>query len=84
MDRVTLKIPRQLYVTLRDMTTTVGFSSVNELVVFVMLTVAMGDNVPDSASKLHQRAVRLRRKLRRLKRHADMLLKNRQPGTPVR
>ena len=39
-DRVTIKIPRELYETLQQMIEESGFSSVTEFIVFVMRTLA--------------------------------------------
>lgn len=39
-DRVTIKIPRELYETLQQMVEGTGFSSVTEFIVFVMRTLA--------------------------------------------
>jgi len=41
-DRVTIKIPRSLYLNLGQMIEGSGFSSVNEFIVFVMRTLAAG------------------------------------------
>ena len=41
-DRVTIKIPRSLYLKLGQMISDSGFSSVNEFIVFVMRTLAAG------------------------------------------
>jgi len=43
-DRVTIKIPRELYENLGQMIDGTGFSSVNEFIVFVMRSLAMGGN----------------------------------------
>ena len=44
-DRVTIKIPRELYRKLKVMIDGTGFSSVNEFIVFVMRTLASGGDV---------------------------------------
>jgi len=46
-NRVTIKIPRELYGKLRQLIAGTGFSSVNEFIVFVMRTVASGGNITD-------------------------------------
>lgn len=64
-DRVTIKIPRELYRKLKVMIDGTGFSSVNEFIVFVMRTLASsGDIVPDdrlSASEVKAIRERLRK-----------------------
>jgi len=47
--KVTLKIPYELYVTLKSMVKRTGFSSVNEFVVFVMRTIAKGGDIGKGA-----------------------------------
>ncbi len=49
--RVTIKIPRDLYDALKKLTSSSGFSSVNEFIVYVMRTVASGGE-PNSNDRL--------------------------------
>jgi hypothetical protein len=64
-DRVTIKIPRELYRKLKVMIGGTGFSSVNDFIVFVMRTLASsGDVVGDdrlSASEVKAIRERLRK-----------------------
>jgi metal-responsive CopG/Arc/MetJ family transcriptional regulator len=64
-DRVTIKIPRELYRKLKVMIDGTGFSSVNDFIVFVMRTLASsGDIVGDdrlSASEVKAIRERLRK-----------------------
>ena len=66
MDRVTIKIPRQLYKQLGQMSESVGFSSVNELIVFLMRIVAMNDDATEDPRKLGRKMLTMRRKLHKL------------------
>ncbi len=63
-DRVTIKIPRELYRRLSEMVTGTGFSSVNEFIVFVMRTLASNGPVgqADSLTEEEVRAIRDRLK----------------------
>jgi predicted CopG family antitoxin len=64
--KVTIKIPRELYRKLKQMTEGTGFSSVTEFIVFVMRTIASGGDIKgeDRLSADEVRAIRER--LRRL------------------
>ena len=65
-DRVTIKIPRELYQKLGQMITDTGFSSVNEFIVFVMRTLAMGGDI-DGQDKLTTREIQsIKNRLTRL------------------
>jgi len=59
-DRVTIKIPRELYENLGQMIDGTGFSSVNEFIVFVMRSLAMGGRLgsSDELTEPEIRAVR--------------------------
>ncbi len=63
-DRVTIKIPRELYRKLEKMIEGTGFSSVTEFIVFVMRTLAMGGPIgePDRLTAEEVRAIRERLK----------------------
>jgi len=64
-DRVTIKIPRELYQRLAEMIEGTGFSSVTEFVVFVMRTLASGGSLhEDTLTEKEVEAIRQR--LRRL------------------
>jgi len=65
-DRVTIKIPRELYVTLEGMIHTTGFASVTEFIVFVMRTLASSDD-PGNGDHLSDDEVRaVRERLKKL------------------
>ena len=65
-NKVTIKIPRELYQRLRQMITGTGFSSVSEFIVFVMRNLASGSEIrgEDRLTAEEIRAIRAR--LRRL------------------
>lgn len=46
-DKVTIKIPRKLYIILQDRIEGTGFSSVTEFIVFIMRTVASTGDIKD-------------------------------------
>jgi len=63
-DKVTIKIPRELYQKLTQMTEGTGFSSVTEFIVFVMRTLASSGELKgeDKLSEVEIRAIRERLK----------------------
>ena len=63
-DRVTIKIPRELYRKLRLMIEGTGFSSVNEFIIFVMRTLASGGDIigDDKLTASEVKAIRERLK----------------------
>jgi len=65
-DKVTIKIPRELYQKLGQMTQGTGFSSVTEFIVFVMRNLASSGEIRGE-DKLTEEEVRaIRERLRRL------------------
>jgi len=65
-DKVTIKIPRELYQNLSQMIQGTGFSSVNEFIVFVMRNLASSGEIV-GGDKLTEEEVRtIRERLRRL------------------
>jgi len=50
LDRVTIKIPRQLYDRLNQIAADSGFSSVNELIVFIVRIAVMDDAIESRTS----------------------------------
>lgn len=46
-EKVTIKIPKELYLTLQEMIDETGFSSVTEFIVFVMRTLAMSGHIKE-------------------------------------
>ncbi len=66
-DRVTIKIPRELYRKLSQMVAGTGFSSVTEFIVFVMRTLAMAQEEIEPEDKLTAEEIRaIRARLKRL------------------
>ena len=64
--KVTIKIPRELYQSLSEIIEGTGFSSVTGFVVFVMRTLASGGRVTEE-DRLTEKEVRaIRERLRRL------------------
>ena len=64
--KVTIKIPRELYQSLGEIIEGTGFSSVTEFIVFVMRTLASGGRVNEE-DRLTEKEVRaIRERLRRL------------------
>lgn len=63
-DKVTIKIPRELYQKLTQMTGGTGFSSVTEFIVFVMRNLASSREMKgeDKLSRVEIRAIRERLK----------------------
>jgi len=61
-NRATIKIPRELYRKLSQIVTHTGFSSVNELIVFVMRTLASDEEIKseDRLTIAEVRAIRKR------------------------
>ncbi|MHC1605630.1 MAG: ribbon-helix-helix protein, CopG family [Candidatus Methanofastidiosia archaeon] len=57
-DKVTIKIPRELYEKLQTMVEGTGFSSVTEFIVFVMRTLASGGKM-DEEDKLTEKEVQI-------------------------
>lgn len=64
--KVTLKIPRELYLKLRKMIEGTGFSSVTEFIVFVMRTLASGGDIKGEDKLTSEEVTAIRERLRRL------------------
>ncbi len=65
-DKVTIKIPRELYEKLREMIEGTGFSSVTEFIVFVMRSLAAGGNIKEGDKLTEEEVKAVRERLRRL------------------
>lgn len=65
-DKVTIKIPRELYHRLVEMTEGTGFSSVTEFIVFVMRTLASGGKIKEDDRLTEEEVKAIRERLRRL------------------
>ena len=65
-DRVTIKIPRELYQKLARMTEGTGFSSVTEFIVFVMRNLASSGAIRGEDKLTEEEVTAIRERLRRL------------------
>lgn len=65
-NKVTIKIPRELYQKLSRMTEGTGFSSVTEFIVFVMRTLASGGEIKGEDRLTAEEVRAIRERLRRL------------------
>ena len=65
-DKVTIKIPRELYEKLREMMEGTGFSSVTEFIVFVMRSLASGGKLKEEDKLTDKEVEAIRERLRRL------------------
>ncbi len=65
-DKVTIKIPRELYLTLKQMIEGTGFSSVTEFIVFVMRTLASTGRLTEQDKLTEQEVSIIRERLKRL------------------
>jgi Arc/MetJ-type ribon-helix-helix transcriptional regulator len=66
MDKVTIKIPRELYEKLQGMIEGTGFSSVTEFIVFVMRTLASSGKIKEEDTLTEEEVKAVRERLRRL------------------
>ena len=65
-DKVTIKIPRELYKKLREMMEGTGFSSVTEFIVFVMRSLASSGKLKEEDKLTDEEVEAIRERLRRL------------------
>ncbi len=65
-DKVTIKIPRELYKKLREMIEGTGFSSVTEFIVFVMRSLASSGKLKEEDKLTDEEVEAIRERLRRL------------------
>lgn len=65
-DKVTIKIPRELYEKLREMIEDTGFSSVTEFIVFVMRSLASSGKLKEEDKLTGEEVKAIRERLRRL------------------
>jgi len=65
-NKVTLKIPRELYQRLSQMIVGTGFSSVTEFIVFVMRSLALGGEIEGEDRLTAEEIKAIRERLRRL------------------
>jgi len=66
IDKVTIKIPRELYEKLREMIEGTGFSSVTEFIVFVMRSLASSGKIKEEDELTEEEVKAVRERLRRL------------------
>jgi Arc/MetJ-type ribon-helix-helix transcriptional regulator len=64
--KVTIKIPRELYQKLKQMTEGTGFSSVTEFIVFAMRNLASSGEIKGQDRLTEQEVTAIRERLRRL------------------
>lgn len=65
-DRVTIKIPRELYVSLQTKIEGTGFLSVTEFVIFVMRTIASGGAIEEHDRLTDNEIRTIKERLKRL------------------
>ena len=65
-NKVTIKIPRELYQKLSQMIADTGFSSVSEFIVFVMRTLALGGEIKGQDTLTVEEVKIIRQRLKRL------------------
>lgn len=65
-NKVTIKIPRELYRRLNSMVKDTGFSSVTEFIVFVMRNLASGGDIKGEDKLTAEEVRAIRERLRRL------------------
>jgi Arc/MetJ-type ribon-helix-helix transcriptional regulator len=65
-DKVTIKIPRELYETLQGMIEGTGFSSVTEFIVFVMRSLVSSGKIKEEDKLTEEEVKAVRERLRRL------------------
>lgn len=65
-NKVTIKIPKELYEKLKDIINDTGFSSVTEFILFVMRNVASGGRIKDEDNLTSDEVKRIRERLKKL------------------
>ena len=65
-EKVTIKIPKELYARLKEIIKDTGFSSVTEFIVFTMRTIAMGGKISKKGSYSKKEIAEIRRRLKKL------------------
>ena len=65
-DKVTIKIPRELYQQLKRMTEGTGFSSVTEFITFVLRNLVSGGHIKGEDKLTEEEVKAIRERLRRL------------------
>ncbi len=65
-DKVTIKIPRELYNKLQEMIEETGFSSVTEFIVFVLRTLAMSGRIKEQDTLTDDEVKAVKERLKKL------------------
>jgi Arc/MetJ-type ribon-helix-helix transcriptional regulator len=65
-EKVTIKIPKELYETLKQMIEGTGFSSTTEFIVFVMRTLASTGRIKEEDNLTEQEVMIIKERLKRL------------------
>jgi metal-responsive CopG/Arc/MetJ family transcriptional regulator len=65
-DRVTIKIPKELYEKLQEIIANTGFSSVTEFIVFTMRTIAMGGKIKEKDRFKKEEIKEVKKRLKKL------------------
>lgn len=65
-DKVTIKIPRELYRKLSEMIEDTGFSSVTEFIVFVLRTLSSGGKIKEEKGLTEEEVKAVRERLKKL------------------
>jgi len=65
-DKVTIKIPRELYENLKDMIERTGFSSPTEFIVFTLRTLASSGSIKEHDNLTESEVLIIRDRLKRL------------------
>ncbi len=66
MDKATIKIPKALYVSLKNQIKGTGFASVTDFIVFVMRDIASSGKISDEPSLTKQEIQQVRKRLKAL------------------
>jgi len=66
MERVTIKIPKELYLKLKKIIKGTGFSSVTEFIVFTMRAIAMGGKISKKGKYAKKEIKEIKRRLKKL------------------
>ncbi len=66
MNKVTIKIPKELYENLQEIIEGTGFSSVTEFIVFVMRSLASGESIKGESKLSNEEIEAIRSQLKKL------------------
>jgi len=66
MDKATIKIPKALYLSLKNQIKGTGFASVTDFIVYVMRDIAASGKISDEASLTKQEIQQVRKRLKAL------------------